>query len=295
MAQFLEKEEQKPKTEIAFQKGNDLVTGRAWNAWVTDDKDITMIGEKGTDPLQKGDPWAQAIPESDEDKQDQVEGLRAASNDSAKVRTPRIKRHSYVQRPEEAYEGCLRKQPETQETTRAEEIVDEDPNSLRAILKSMSLHTINDSVKGIHKGLGALEAWVQTLIDGIEDRVTNAFANQQDMIDKVEDRVEDVEDSIEEMQKTNKKKFEAIGKTIGEHSEDIRKLKKAIEDMREEGESGRIQQSRQGGRPTQRGDTAQFQKNAEDRRVESIRISERIKDHHRRSDRAAEEDIVTLH
>ena len=46
MRQFREREEQKPKTGIAFQKGNDLVTGKAWNAWVTDGKDINMIDEK---------------------------------------------------------------------------------------------------------------------------------------------------------------------------------------------------------------------------------------------------------
>ena len=72
---------------------------------------------------------------------------------------------------------------------------------MRAILKSMSLHATSDSVKDIHKGLVSMEEWVQALVDGIEERVTNAFASQQNVIDKVEDRVDEDEQTIGEMQK----------------------------------------------------------------------------------------------
>ena len=83
---------------------------------------------------------------------------------------------------------------------------------------SMSLHTIDGRLIKIDKGLGALETWVQALMDGIEERVSNAFANQQEIIDKVEDRVDDVEDNVEEMKNIHHKRMEAIDKTV-ENSE----------------------------------------------------------------------------
>ena len=57
--------------------------------------------------------------------------------------------------------------------------------------------------------------------------------------------------------------------------------------------AGSNSHAREGGQP--KGGTRRNSKKTEDRRVEFIRFSERVKDHHRRSARAAEEDIVTLH
>ena len=82
----------------------------------------------------------------------------------------------------------------------------DDPYGLSKILMSMSLHTIDGRLIKIDKGLGALETWVQALIDGIEERVSNAFANQQEIIDKVEYRVDDVADDVEEMKKIHHRK-----------------------------------------------------------------------------------------
>ena len=88
----------------------------------------------------------------------------------------------------------------------------EDPFGVAKILMSMSVHTLGGKIDKIARGLEALKTWVQTLVDGIEERVTNAFASQQDMIGKVEDRVDKVEDKMEEMQKTNKRNIDALEK-----------------------------------------------------------------------------------
>ena len=87
------------------------------------------------------------------------------------MRTPRSGLHPYVKSSPEA-----RKEIKTKETQKDEEDGDGDPNDLRATLmsclRSMSLHTIDDKVKHI------------------EERVTDVFATQQTVINKVEDKVE---------------------------------------------------------------------------------------------------------
>ena len=99
-------------------KGSDLVTGKALNSWTNEDKDITMANEKGADPLQPNDPWAQARPESDEEEHDKddehKEKTKAANKDNTEVITPRVKRHIFCPRTDLANEGRLPRRTEDQ-------------------------------------------------------------------------------------------------------------------------------------------------------------------------------------
>ena len=112
---------------------------------------------------------------------------------------------------------------------------------------------MDGKLEAIHGDLRTLEGWVENIIDNLEERVTSAFATHQDMIDNVEDRVD-------EMQKTHKEHKEESDEHFKKHNKAIKELKKAIEDMRGEGEAGAIQSARPGARTSQGGSAAPFQK-----------------------------------
>ena len=63
--------------------------------------------------------------------------------------------------------------------------------ALRGVLKGMHIHTLSSDLKRVHKDLHKIEEWVLDTVNNLEERVTSAFANHQDMIDSVEDRIEE--------------------------------------------------------------------------------------------------------
>ena len=108
-----------------------------------DGEDTIMKHKNGVDPWTEEDPWSETKEKEEGDKGN-VGSSRAASNDSAKRRTPRAARASYEERPAAAYEGCLRRMQETGEPPKAAyQEPTEDPYGLSKILMSMSLHTID--------------------------------------------------------------------------------------------------------------------------------------------------------
>ena len=232
--------------EDTFQKGEPLVTGAAWNAWVK------------VDQLQTHDPWVCAVPESEDETKEKKKGQETGKEENGKGGTKertRVQRTTtprgvYVQRPEEAFQGCLRPMPEPKSPKSSDEDVhsDEDQEAKKqrklfnSCLKGMKLHTLDDKIGGIAKGQKALEGWVKDLIDGIEERVTNAFASQQEMIDKAEDRVDAVEDEVDEMKKETKERFESMSEEIAKYNETLKELKKSIEDIRSDQEGSKTPQ-----------------------------------------------------
>ena len=64
--------------------------------------------------------------------------------------------------------------------------------ALRGVLTGMHIHTLSSDlklvkgdVKRVHKDLHKIEDCVLDMVNNLEERVTSAFANHQDMIDAV--------------------------------------------------------------------------------------------------------------
>ena len=111
-----------------------------------------------------------------------------------------------------------------------------DPtNPIEVALAKMGLHNTDRNVSKVKShmvelqaDIRTLEGWVQELVDNLEGRVTQAFAAQLIMIDEVEDKV----DEFHTTQKEQNNKFDSI---IKKHNDEPKALKKAVEDLRDDG------------------------------------------------------------
>ena len=74
--------------------------------------------------------------------------------------------------------------------------------ALRGVLKGMHIHTLASKLDTVHDDLHKLEGWVQEMVDNLEEGVTGAFANQQDVIDRVGDRVDEIQETHKDHMET---------------------------------------------------------------------------------------------